>query len=58
LNDRFDEAGKIYQMHYKEFIYKNYYKSDKLFYLEDIATLEKLGIRHPDFTRVKELLNQ
>jgi WD40 repeat protein len=58
LNDRFDEASKIYKMHYKEFIYKNYYKSNKLFYLEDIATLEKLGIRHPDFIRVKELLNR
>jgi WD40 repeat protein len=57
LNNRFDEASKIYLKHYKDFLYKNNYKSNKLFYLEDIADLENRGITHPDFAKVRELLN-
>lgn len=57
LNNRFDEAAKIYLKHYKDFIYKNNYKSNRLFYLEDVVDLEKRGITHPDFVRVRDLLN-
>jgi hypothetical protein len=58
LNNQFDEASKLYLQFYKDFVYKNYIKANRLFYLEDIADLEKRGITHPDFSRVKELLNK
>jgi WD40 repeat protein len=57
LNNRFDEASKLYLKYYKVFMFTNAYKSYRVTYLEDIADLESRGITHPDFVRVKELLN-
>jgi WD40 repeat protein len=57
LNNRFDEASRIYLKYYKSYMFDNVYKSSKLIYLDDIADLEIHGITHPDFRRVKELLN-
>ncbi len=58
LNNHFDEASKIYQRYYKKSIFNNLYGSYKLIYLGDISDLEKRGITHPDFVRIKELLNK
>jgi WD40 repeat protein len=58
LNKRFDEAGKIYLKYYKDFIYNNNFKSNKLYYIEDISDLEGRGIIHPDFAKARELLNK
>ncbi|MCX6328265.1 MAG: hypothetical protein NTZ85_01955 [Bacteroidia bacterium] len=57
LNNRFDEASRFYLKYYKKYIFNFMGKSFRLIYLEDIAELEKHGIAHPDFKRVKELLN-
>ncbi len=57
LNNRFDEAGNIYLKYYKKTMFNNLYGSYRLIYLDDIADLEKKGITHPDFSRVKELLD-
>jgi WD40 repeat protein len=58
LNNRYDEAESIYRKYYKEFIINNNVKSNKQIYLEDIADLERRGIAHPGYARIKELLNQ
>jgi len=55
LNNRFDEAKEIYLKHYKKFIFN--IASYTRYYLLDIAELERRGITHPDFSRVRELLN-
>ncbi len=58
LNDRFEEAEKIYLEHYNKYpfggsgLFKNY----RLHYLEDIQNLERRGITHPDFEKVRQLL--
>jgi WD40 repeat protein len=58
LNNRFDEASKIYMKYSKKFPFPAFPKSYRLIYLEDIADLEKRGITHPDFQKVRELLNK
>ncbi|MGD0581415.1 MAG: hypothetical protein ABR974_00565 [Bacteroidales bacterium] len=57
LNNRFNEAEKIYLKCNNEYIYKNNYKTNKLYYREDIADLEKRGISNQYFAKVRELLN-
>jgi len=57
LNNRFDEASKIYLKYYKKSIFNHLYGSYRLIYLGDISDLKKRGITHPDFGRVNELLN-
>jgi WD40 repeat protein len=58
LNNRFDEASKIYMKYSKKFPFPAFPKAYRLIYLEDIADLEKRGITHPDFQKVRELLNK
>jgi WD40 repeat protein len=58
LNNRFDEASRIYLKYYKGYMFDNFYRSNKLIYLDDIADLEKRGIAHPDFSKVKDLLKK
>jgi hypothetical protein len=57
LNNRFDEASGIYLKYYKKAMFNYIYGSYRTIFLADIAGLEKKGITHPDFTRVKTLLN-
>jgi WD40 repeat protein len=58
LNNRFDEASRIYMKYSKKILFSVFSKSYRLIYLEDIADLEKRGITHPDFQKVRELLNK
>jgi len=58
LNNRFEEASRIYLKYYKKYIFNVFAKSFRLQYLDDIAELEKRGITHPDFKKVRELLNE
>jgi WD40 repeat protein len=58
LNNHFDEASRIYLKYYKEYILNTPFKAYRLIYLDDIADLERRGIRHPDFSKMKELLNK
>jgi WD40 repeat protein len=58
LNNRFNEASPIYNKDCMNYIYNNIFKSNRRLYLDDIADLEERGITHPDFGRVKELLNK
>jgi WD40 repeat protein len=58
LNNRFDEASKLYQKYYKRYYFGNISSRPfRLIFLEDITELEKKGITHPDFKRARELLN-
>jgi WD40 repeat protein len=58
LNNRFEEAGRVYLEYYKSPVYNTFYGSYKQTYLKDIDDLEKRGITHPDFEKVRELLNK
>jgi len=57
LNNRFEEASGIYRKYSKKAMFNYIYGLYKTIYLADIADLEKRGISHPDFDRVKAMLN-
>ncbi|OFY64673.1 MAG: hypothetical protein A2V64_02765 [Bacteroidetes bacterium RBG_13_43_22] len=57
LNNRFDEAEGIYQKYYKKNMFNYIYGSYRTIFLSDIADLEKRGITHPDFKKVKAMLS-
>jgi WD40 repeat protein len=57
LNNRFDEASGIYLRYYKKAMFNYIYGSYRTIFLADIDELEKRGITHPDFARVRTLLN-
>lgn len=56
LNNRFEEASKVYREYYKKLMFNVLQGSYRVIYLKDIEDLEKRGIIHPDFDRMKELL--
>ncbi|MFN8207567.1 MAG: hypothetical protein U0T82_09200 [Bacteroidales bacterium] len=58
LNDQYELASQIYLKYYKGFMYGNSYKSYGLLYLLDMEGLETKGITHPDFKKVKNLLQK
>jgi hypothetical protein len=56
LNDEFDTAKAIYLRYKgKKYINNKYKKWDNIF-LDDIRRLEKYGIHHPNFKKVKRLM--
>jgi WD40 repeat protein len=58
LNDHFDQASQLYLKYSNSYMYGNMYKSYRLIYLQDMDALETKGIAHPDFARVRNLLQK
>ncbi|MCX6328070.1 MAG: hypothetical protein NTZ85_00960, partial [Bacteroidia bacterium] len=59
FNNMYDEAAKVYTK-WKDKPYIKYegYSTFREVFLSDIADFERKGITHPDFEKVKELLNK
>jgi WD40 repeat protein len=58
LNNRFEEASKLYSRYYKKYMFGSITNPYRIIYLDDIAALEKSGITYSDFNRARELLNK
>jgi WD40 repeat protein len=58
LNDHYIEARDAYLKYYKSYAFNPTYGSYKMIYLKDIDELERRGITHDDFEKVKELLKK
>ena len=56
LNNQWAEAEKVFRKLQSE----NFFLDDqnRAYFLQDLSDLEKAGITHPDFKKLKELLNQ
>ena len=57
MNNKYDEAAELYQEYYKKNMFGYIFGSYRTIYLSDIEDLEKRGIKHPDFDRIKEVLD-
>ncbi|MBI5217725.1 MAG: hypothetical protein HY958_02185 [Bacteroidia bacterium] len=59
FNNEFEEAKKVY-LNFKDKPYTDDREKTtfKKVFLEDIQNLEGKGITHPDFAKVKKLLNE
>ena len=58
LNDHYIEARDAYLKYYRSYAFNPVYGSYKMIYLKDIDELERRGITHSDFEKIKELLKQ
>jgi tetratricopeptide (TPR) repeat protein len=54
LNDQWEKAEEVY-LNWKSKVFKDHNRPANTMFLEDIAALEKAGISHHDFIKVKEL---
>ena len=54
---QFEKAQALY-IEYKDKTYDNQYKTFKEAFLADLKDIESKGITHPDFEKVKELLQK
>jgi WD40 repeat protein len=59
FNNMYDEAVKVYlKWKDKPYMPEEGFKNFKEVFLSDFADLERRGITHPDFEKIKELLNK
>jgi hypothetical protein len=59
FNNMYDEAVKVYsKWKDKPYMPEEGFKNFKEVFLSDFADLERRGISHPDFEKIKELLNK
>jgi|WetSurMetagenome_2_1015567.scaffolds.fasta_scaffold00014_91 WD40 repeat protein len=58
LNNRFDAAASVYRKYASKNMFGYIYGSYRPIFMSDIAELEKRGITHPDFSKVRSLLNE
>jgi len=58
LNSKWSKAREIYTT-WKDSMYLNFgYQKFQVGFLEDLNAMEKIGITHPDFEKVRNLLNE
>ena len=57
LNDQWDEAEKIYSKKNEKYTIDNEEKLWRDILLEEICTMKKYGVQHPDFEKALELLD-
>ncbi|MBA7533726.1 hypothetical protein ES705_25970 [subsurface metagenome] len=57
FNDQFEEAKEVY-LEWKDKPYDEEFETFKDVFLEDLKVLEKAEITHPDFEKIRRLLEQ